>query len=82
METTSKAIVGISWKIEVAEMTTRQQEEEDLEHEEENREEDLQSVNCMKSPTSGSSIHPRLGEVRRGRQSIAGSKHNSLYHFW
>ncbi|RZS18525.1 hypothetical protein BHM03_00050816 [Ensete ventricosum] len=31
---------------------------------------------------SGSSIHPRLGEVRRGRQSIAGSKHNSLYHFW
>ncbi|RWW55643.1 hypothetical protein BHE74_00037700 [Ensete ventricosum] len=30
----------------------------------------------------GSSIHPRLGEVRRGRQSIAGSKHNSFYHFW
>ncbi|RWV86624.1 hypothetical protein GW17_00051466, partial [Ensete ventricosum] len=34
------------------------------------------------SPTSRSSIHPRLGEVRRGRQSIAGSKHNSLYYFW
>ncbi|RWW40866.1 hypothetical protein BHE74_00035491, partial [Ensete ventricosum] len=34
------------------------------------------------SPTSRSSIHPRLGEVRRGRQSIAGSKHNSLYHYW
>ncbi|RZS27636.1 hypothetical protein BHM03_00061148 [Ensete ventricosum] len=32
----------------------------------------------QKSPTSGSSIHPRLGEVRRDRQSIAGSKHNSL----
>ncbi|CAL9779882.1 unnamed protein product, partial [Musa acuminata subsp. burmannicoides] len=28
------------------------------------------------------SIHPRLGEVRGGRQSIAGSMHNSLYHFW
>uniref|UniRef100_A0A804K7Z3 Uncharacterized protein n=1 Tax=Musa acuminata subsp. malaccensis TaxID=214687 RepID=A0A804K7Z3_MUSAM len=27
------------------------------------------------SPTSGSSIHPRLGEVKGGRQSIAGSKH-------
>ncbi|RWW18162.1 hypothetical protein BHE74_00031310, partial [Ensete ventricosum] len=34
------------------------------------------------SPTSGSSIHPRLGEVRGGRQSITGSKHNTLYHFW
>ena len=29
----------------------------------------------QKSPTSGSSIHPRLGEVRGRRQSIAGSKH-------
>ena len=28
----------------------------------------------QKSPTSGSSIHPRLGEVKGGRQSIAGSK--------
>ncbi|RWV77167.1 hypothetical protein GW17_00062045 [Ensete ventricosum] len=36
----------------------------------------------QKSPTFGSSIHPRLGEVRRGWQSIAGSKHNSIYHFW
>ncbi|RWW53352.1 hypothetical protein BHE74_00040166, partial [Ensete ventricosum] len=33
------------------------------------------------SPTSRNSIHPRLGEVRKGRQSIAGSKHNSHYHF-
>ncbi|RZS01830.1 hypothetical protein BHM03_00031761 [Ensete ventricosum] len=23
-----------------------------------------------------------MGEVRRGRQSTTGSKHNSLYHFW
>ncbi|RRT73438.1 hypothetical protein B296_00001211 [Ensete ventricosum] len=29
-----------------------------------------------------SSIHLRLGEVKGGRQSIAGSEHNSLYHFW
>ncbi|RWW02064.1 hypothetical protein BHE74_00042981 [Ensete ventricosum] len=36
----------------------------------------------QKSPTSVSTIHPRLGEVRRGWQSIAGSKHNFLYHFW
>ncbi|RWV81895.1 hypothetical protein BHE74_00046115 [Ensete ventricosum] len=36
----------------------------------------------QKSPTSGSSIHPCLGEAKRGRQSIAGSNHNSLYHFW
>ncbi|RWW54438.1 hypothetical protein BHE74_00038985 [Ensete ventricosum] len=31
---------------------------------------------------SGSSIHPCLGEVNGGRQSNAGSKHNTLYHFW
>ncbi|RZS02250.1 hypothetical protein BHM03_00032262 [Ensete ventricosum] len=37
---------------------------------------------CKAGSQCGSSIHPRLGEVRRGRQSIAGSKHNSLYHFW
>ncbi|RZR72304.1 hypothetical protein BHM03_00012136 [Ensete ventricosum] len=36
----------------------------------------------QKSLTFGSSIHPRLGEARRGRQSIVGSNHNSLYHFW
>ncbi|RWV87177.1 hypothetical protein GW17_00050859, partial [Ensete ventricosum] len=34
------------------------------------------------SPTFGSFIHPRLSEVIGGWQSIAGSKHNSLYHFW
>ncbi|THU58542.1 hypothetical protein C4D60_Mb03t15450 [Musa balbisiana] len=34
-----------------------------------------------KSPTSGSSIHPRLSEVIRGQQSITGFMHNSLYHF-
>ncbi|RRT50454.1 hypothetical protein B296_00016037 [Ensete ventricosum] len=31
---------------------------------------------------SVSSIHPRLGEDSGGRQSITGSKHNTLYHFW
>ncbi|RZS00024.1 hypothetical protein BHM03_00029668, partial [Ensete ventricosum] len=31
------------------------------------------------SPTSRSSIHPRLVEVKRGWQSITGSKHNPLY---
>ncbi|RWW29970.1 hypothetical protein BHE74_00056683 [Ensete ventricosum] len=31
---------------------------------------------------SGSSIHPRLTKVIGGQQSIAGSKHNTLYHFW
>ncbi|RZR78112.1 hypothetical protein BHM03_00003370 [Ensete ventricosum] len=34
-----------------------------------------------KSPTSRSSIHSRLDKVIGGRQSIVGSKHNSLYHF-
>ncbi|RWW15210.1 hypothetical protein GW17_00020962 [Ensete ventricosum] len=34
-----------------------------------------------KSPTSGSFIHPRLSEAIGGRQSIAGSKHNTFYHF-
>ncbi|RWV98898.1 hypothetical protein GW17_00038226 [Ensete ventricosum] len=29
-----------------------------------------------------SSIHPHLDEVIGGRQSITGSKHNSLYHLW
>ena len=36
----------------------------------------------QKSPTSGSSIHPRLSEVNGAGRAIAGSKHNSLYHFW
>ncbi|RRT35992.1 hypothetical protein B296_00051395 [Ensete ventricosum] len=35
-----------------------------------------------KSPTSGSSIHPRLSEVSRANKSIAGSEHDTLYHFW
>ncbi|RRT67896.1 hypothetical protein B296_00024041, partial [Ensete ventricosum] len=39
-------------------------------------------TNTRKSHISESSIHPRLGEVRGGRQCIAGSKHNTLYHFW
>ncbi|RWW02387.1 hypothetical protein GW17_00034525 [Ensete ventricosum] len=34
-----------------------------------------------KSPTSGSSIHPRLSHVNGAGKSIAGSKHNTLYHF-
>ena len=35
-----------------------------------------------KSPTSRSSTHPRLSEVNGADRAIAGSKHNSLYHFW
>ncbi|RWW11099.1 hypothetical protein BHE74_00026407 [Ensete ventricosum] len=35
-----------------------------------------------KSPTSGSSIHPCLSEVNGAGKSIAGSEHNTLYHFW
>ncbi|RWV80116.1 hypothetical protein GW17_00058661 [Ensete ventricosum] len=35
-----------------------------------------------KSPTSGSSIHPRLNEVSGAGKSIAGSEHNTLYQFW
>ncbi|RWV95166.1 hypothetical protein GW17_00042235 [Ensete ventricosum] len=30
----------------------------------------------------GSSIHPRLSKVSGAGKSIAGSKHNTLYHFW
>ncbi|RZS28143.1 hypothetical protein BHM03_00061706 [Ensete ventricosum] len=35
-----------------------------------------------KSPTSESFIHPRLSEVDGAGKSIAGSEHNTLYHFW
>ncbi|RRT33814.1 hypothetical protein B296_00044154 [Ensete ventricosum] len=35
-----------------------------------------------KSPTSGSSIHPRLSGVSGADKSIAGSEHNTIYHFW
>ncbi|RWW35679.1 hypothetical protein BHE74_00059357 [Ensete ventricosum] len=35
-----------------------------------------------KPPTSGSSIYPRLSEVSGAGKSIAGSEHNTLYHFW
>ncbi|RWV83710.1 hypothetical protein BHE74_00058578 [Ensete ventricosum] len=31
---------------------------------------------------SGSSIHPRLGEVSGAIKSIAGFEHNTLLHFW
>ncbi|RRT42819.1 hypothetical protein B296_00028460 [Ensete ventricosum] len=36
----------------------------------------------QKSPTFGSFIHQRLGEIRGGRQSITSSKNNFLYHLW
>ncbi|RZR74372.1 hypothetical protein BHM03_00035940 [Ensete ventricosum] len=35
-----------------------------------------------KSPTSRSSIHPRLSEVSGADKSIADSEHNTIYHFW
>ncbi|RRT41465.1 hypothetical protein B296_00000672 [Ensete ventricosum] len=35
-----------------------------------------------KSPTFGSSIHPRLSEVNRAGKNIANSEHNTRYHLW